>query len=739
MCRDCWIAYAFAVLLPAMAQAATIHVPAEYPTVQAGIDAASDGDTVLVASGTYAGPGNRDIDFGGRNIVVRSEAGPDSTVIDCEESGRGFVFASGEDSTAVLDGFTVTNAVADSGAGILCIGGSSPTLLHLNLVGNRGRGGGLLSHTSSPHLRDCLLSGNYNELDKGGGVYCVDSQLRMERVEIRENWSEPDFPAEGGGLYLEDSEVILDSVTVSGNKSDMRGGGLYCAGSSLLVRNADFSGNDSGSDGGAMHCYACSLSIVSSAFTGNSAVWGSGGALSLAYCRGAIESSSFDSSVAMMGSGGAIFCTDCSELSLAWTRFHDNYASGGGAISLLRSPTTLDSCRFLRNWADSEGGAMDCENSSPAATGCEFLCNACAIVRRNAISCRSSTPPAFAACRFFGNGDLGSRGTFYCVDSSSSISQSTLAANVTAGDGVIELWGSSAPEITSCIVSLTTPYGPAVSCHEDATPSIYNCCIFGNAGGDSLCGIYSDNIFANPLFCDLADTNLYLHADSPCLPENNPWGIVIGAYRNGCGEVTTWHVDVDSASGIEDGSEAYPFDTIAEGIASASDGDTVLVHPGIYAGEGNVDLDPPGIDMVIRGLAGRDSTINRLPGRGSIQHTWHQHTFRRKQCDGLQRVCDKKRQHGVLGPGRRDPVLRVITDLRSLRIEDCAAGATSRSPPQRNGQLTVTRNTAITPDFKWKPRCTVRTSARNTSSRVSGHGLWGLVAPASKLLLSGDA
>jgi len=64
--------------------AATIHVPADQPTIQAGIDATVNGDTVLVADGTYTGDGNRDIDFGGKSIVLKSENGSVLTVIDCE-------------------------------------------------------------------------------------------------------------------------------------------------------------------------------------------------------------------------------------------------------------------------------------------------------------------------------------------------------------------------------------------------------------------------------------------------------------------------------------------------------------------------------------------------------------------------------------------------------------------------------------------------------------------------------
>ncbi len=55
-------------LLPLSVLAATIHVPGDQLNIQAGIDAAVDGDIVLLADGTYTGVGNYNIDFSGKSI-----------------------------------------------------------------------------------------------------------------------------------------------------------------------------------------------------------------------------------------------------------------------------------------------------------------------------------------------------------------------------------------------------------------------------------------------------------------------------------------------------------------------------------------------------------------------------------------------------------------------------------------------------------------------------------------------
>jgi len=186
----CLIALLFAAL-PSLAHAATLNVPsASYPTIQSGVNASHDGDTVLVADGTYSGPGNRDIDFNGKNITVTSQNGPTKTIIDCggyastDGSGnhRGFYIHGGE-KTATISGFTVKNGYENGVSGIANSGsgggifneniGGTITLTNCIVSGNSASDGGGISNSNSNSngaitLTNCTVSGN--TASYGGGI-----------------------------------------------------------------------------------------------------------------------------------------------------------------------------------------------------------------------------------------------------------------------------------------------------------------------------------------------------------------------------------------------------------------------------------------------------------------------------------------------------------------------------------------------------------------------------------------
>ena len=132
-----------------------------FSRIQDGIDAAVDGDTVLVRDGTYKGQGNMDLDFEGRTIVVMSENGPENTIIDCENEGSGFYFHNGEDSASVVKGFTIKNGTVSSGGGAIACRYSSPTITHNIFSSNwaqYGNGGAIACQGSSPTTPDYRIT-----------------------------------------------------------------------------------------------------------------------------------------------------------------------------------------------------------------------------------------------------------------------------------------------------------------------------------------------------------------------------------------------------------------------------------------------------------------------------------------------------------------------------------------------------------------------------------------------------
>lgn len=177
------------VMVPiASAFGGIIHVPDQESTIQDGIDVAVNGDTVLVAGGTYVGTGNRDISFNGKLITVKSENGPQYTYLDCQglssDPHRAFTFQNSEDSSAVLDGFTIMNGFGTyshghyEGGAILC-DGSSPTIRECLFINNTGdyQGGAITCFGSYPKLINCTFA--FNSAVYGGVLYSNGSNPRL--------------------------------------------------------------------------------------------------------------------------------------------------------------------------------------------------------------------------------------------------------------------------------------------------------------------------------------------------------------------------------------------------------------------------------------------------------------------------------------------------------------------------------------------------------------------------------
>jgi len=156
---------------PRGADAATIHVPTDQPTIQAAINAASNGDTVQVAPGTY----NENINFMGKAITVISTGGPQTTIIDGGQTATVVTFNTGEGLTSVINGFTIQNGFPSSGSmgdgGGILIDNTSPTIIDNIITNNQAcEGAGMAILGGSPLVQGNTISYNVEGGCSGGTV-----------------------------------------------------------------------------------------------------------------------------------------------------------------------------------------------------------------------------------------------------------------------------------------------------------------------------------------------------------------------------------------------------------------------------------------------------------------------------------------------------------------------------------------------------------------------------------------
>jgi len=220
--------------------------PADFTTIQAAIDDANDGDTIIICPGTYTGPGNRDIRFKAKAITVRSSDPNDpdvvaATLIDCEgtdsDPHRGFYFYSSDKPNSVLAGLTVSQGYAVEGGGVFCYEYASPTIRNCHLICNHAvmRGGGIYIGWGTPIIRNCIIVGNSvsNALPggKGGGICCDSSRtpITISGCTIVGNSASGlgANPGAGGGMYLSIYSGSVQHCTIIGNSAEMAGG-IYC-------------------------------------------------------------------------------------------------------------------------------------------------------------------------------------------------------------------------------------------------------------------------------------------------------------------------------------------------------------------------------------------------------------------------------------------------------------------------------------------------------------------------------
>ncbi len=329
--------------------ATIINVPADQPTIGAGISVSVDGDSVLVQPGIYG----ENISFNGKLITVGSlflitqdTTYISSTIIDGEGSGTVVYFTHDEDSTAVLCGLTIMNGSAyEYGGGIYCYE-SSPSLKNVTIISNTAPagGGGIYCFESNPNLTNIRITANSSHI--GGGIHCFESNPNLLNVEIDNNNT---IGYGGGILCSHNSSPSFKNVTIANNSTESYGAGMICS-------------------------YNSSPNLENVAIVNNSATYLGGGIYCIDNSSPSLENVTIANNSA--SSGGGIYCWQDSNPSLVNVMIVNNSAtnmdgSGGGIYCKENSMPSLENVTIANNSANYTGGGICCwKNSSPSLINC---------------------------------------------------------------------------------------------------------------------------------------------------------------------------------------------------------------------------------------------------------------------------------------------------------------------------------------------------------------------------------
>ena len=300
------------------------------PTIQAGIDSASSGDTVLVEYGIYL---EHDISMKSGICLISETGRPDCVTIDAQQMGR-VIHCSNIDNTARIEGFTLTH----------------------------GRPSGVWPN------------------DRGGGIECDYASPTIEYCDFIDNWA-----VRGGGMRLRHSSSIVRNCNFISNSTSENGGGLLFRYATANAWNCSFISNTAGTTGGGVKCFESSPILENCSFANNSATTGGG----IAVQGPNANPSVINTILAFSASGAGLYC-DGGAPTFSCSDVFGN--TGGDFIGCNPFPIGIDG-NFSSDplYCDQDYFDLSLHSNSPCAPGNHPTGGDCGLIGALSVGCGSGT------------------------------------------------------------------------------------------------------------------------------------------------------------------------------------------------------------------------------------------------------------------------------------------------------------------------------------------------------------
>ena len=362
-----------------------------------------------------------------------------------------------------------------------------------------------------------------------------------------------DADSSGRGIHVyQCTDVVISDLTITGGYAEVYGGAILCRQSSPVIKRCEIVENH---DGGIAAIEASHPTIQDCLMHFNVAKNGGGlevevGCHPYVYrCDIVDNEAPFAAGVMLRGSATLAHCD------ILRNRTTEAVAVMGGGILAVDGacPTILD-CEISDNECSGYGGgiALMGEGTCALIEDCLLAGNLCYGLegRGGGVFIASQASVEISRCVFSGNrttGPWSDGGGLYVQYSELDLTNCTFHGNWTAGGGYLAgNVGIETSDYYPFTVALThsivasSPDGQGIWCTGTGTVEISCCDVYGNAGGDGLCGTGTGNFSRDPLLCDPGAGNFHVQESSPCAPGNHPDGpgacdgLLIGAWTQGC-------------------------------------------------------------------------------------------------------------------------------------------------------------------------------------------------------------